>query len=216
MGHGDMGIYLLNKAAMGYSRLATRLQTAGWPPVQRAYTITALPKPPWRNMVILTDWQQLDLTEREVLLAATYPHPTIMMVITSSHFSCQDARRIMRSGRCDLVNAPASDEALEMAVWNAVARSRLVQEQLAAHDKAVHCLAKLTRREKQILGALATGASNKMAARQLGLSPRTVEVHRANMVRRSGMAHVADLVQAHLAIEQYRSIAAQRKPGIGA
>jgi DNA-binding NarL/FixJ family response regulator len=53
----------------------------------------------------------------------------------------------------------------------------------------------LTRREQQVATLIADGASNKEAGRQLGISPRTVELHRAHIMEKLGARNAADLVR---------------------
>jgi two-component system, LuxR family, response regulator FixJ len=53
----------------------------------------------------------------------------------------------------------------------------------------------LTRREQQVAALIAHGASNKEAGRQLGISPRTVELHRAHIMEKLGARNAADLVR---------------------
>lgn len=57
----------------------------------------------------------------------------------------------------------------------------------------------LTRREREVLSKITGGASNKEAGRDLGISPRTVEVHRARIMEKLGARNAADLVQIVLA-----------------
>ena len=74
-------------------------------------------------------------------------------------------------------------------------------EQLSdATDVASHRSAKLAApRERAVLAQIAAGASSKESARRLGISPRTVEFHRANMLRKLGAKNTADLVRVVLA-----------------
>ena len=53
----------------------------------------------------------------------------------------------------------------------------------------------LTRREREVLEQFASGASNKEAGRQLGISPRTIEDHRANIMKKLGASNAADLIR---------------------
>ena len=53
----------------------------------------------------------------------------------------------------------------------------------------------LTAREREVLGRIAQGASNKEAGRELGISPRTVEVHRARIMEKLGAKNAADLMR---------------------
>src|SRR4029077_2767777 len=52
----------------------------------------------------------------------------------------------------------------------------------------------LTSRERDVLGQIAAGSSNKLAGRELGISPRTIEVHRARIMEKLGAKNAADLV----------------------
>jgi two-component system, LuxR family, response regulator FixJ len=56
-------------------------------------------------------------------------------------------------------------------------------------------IGQLSRREREVLECLAAGRSNKLIARDLGISPRTVEIHRANMMTKLGAGHAADAVR---------------------
>ena len=78
---------------------------------------------------------------------------------------------------------------------------------LNRHRDAEARLAALTPRERSILDAIAAGLGNKAIARQLDLSPRTVEVHRANIMRRAGAGNVAELLRWQFIAEQARGAA---------
>jgi len=56
-------------------------------------------------------------------------------------------------------------------------------------------LSKLTAREKQVLSLISEGLSNKEAARQLGISPKTVEIHRANVMKKMAVSSVGALIR---------------------
>ena len=71
-------------------------------------------------------------------------------------------------------------------------------------------LAALTPRERDILDAIAAGLGNKAIARQLALSPRTVEVHRANIMRRAGAGNVAELLRLQFTAEYARAASVDR------
>ncbi|HWW58484.1 MAG TPA: LuxR C-terminal-related transcriptional regulator, partial [Sphingopyxis sp.] len=71
-------------------------------------------------------------------------------------------------------------------------------------------LAALTPRERDILEGIAAGLGNKAIARQLELSPRTVEVHRANIMRRAGAGNVAELLRLRFIAEYMPTAAANR------
>jgi DNA-binding CsgD family transcriptional regulator len=69
----------------------------------------------------------------------------------------------------------------------------------AEHLSGIETLAILTPRERQVLAEVMVGASSKEAGRRLGISPRTVEVHRARIMGKLGAKNAADLVRIVLA-----------------
>jgi two-component system response regulator FixJ len=102
----------------------------------------------------------------------------------------------VQSGAFDYVRKPFLKDDLLQVVERAFAR---LNEQLSSPAAKVD---DLSVREKEILRAFGGGASNKEVARQLNISTRTVEMHRANLTRKLG---VKNLTQALLLINQQRS-----------
>jgi FixJ family two-component response regulator len=76
------------------------------------------------------------------------------------------------------------------------------RQQLNGHLVALRVVEQLTARERQVLGQVIAGASNKVAGRRLGISPRTIEVHRAHIMEKLGARNAADLVRIALDQEQ--------------
>lgn len=75
---------------------------------------------------------------------------------------------------------------------------REAENRLYAHRQAAEArarLARLTHREREVLNLLVAGSSNKIIARDLQISPRTVEIHRAHMMQKLGATHAADAVR---------------------
>jgi FixJ family two-component response regulator len=76
------------------------------------------------------------------------------------------------------------------------------RQQLNGHPAALRVVELLTARERQVLAQVIAGASNKVAGRRLGISPRTIEVHRAHIMEKLGARNAADLVRIALDREQ--------------
>ena len=98
----------------------------------------------------------------------------------------------MKGGAADFIEKPYNDDALIAAIESALKRNTQDQAEMAAAAALVETLSP---REHQVLNALASGHPNKVIAFHLGLSVRTVEVHRARMMDRLGVSRLAEAVR---------------------
>ena len=94
--------------------------------------------------------------------------------------------RAMKAGAVDFLEAPWTTEVLLLAVKTALAGIRDVAERSRALDESQDRIAALSGRERAVLEGLLAGGTNKTIARTLGLSPRTVEIHRARLMETLG------------------------------
>lgn len=104
----------------------------------------------------------------------------------------------IRGGAFDYLDLPVTREALGEAIDRAAIEAPdhvATQRRLA---EARRHIGALTRREREVLDLLTEGLSNKAIARELAISPRTVEIHRANMMAKLGAGHPADAVRIRL------------------
>ena len=99
----------------------------------------------------------------------------------------------MKAGAVDFVEKPFDDEALLAATEAALGTPQA--SGAAGVDDAAERIASLSPREREVLDLLVAGKPNKLIARDLGLSPRTVEVHRARLMARLGVASLAEAVR---------------------
>ena len=101
------------------------------------------------------------------------------------------AVRAMKAGAVDFIEKPFGDAPLLAAIEAALGRAsrgRTIAE-------AVALVATLSRREHEVLDGILAGRPNKIIAFDLGISPRTVEVHRAHMIERLGVRNVAGAIR---------------------
>lgn len=115
------------------------------------------------------------------------------VVIITGHADVPMAVAALKAGAIDFIEKPFRDEVLLASVTQALSRGRrpAPQEEPAAAAR----FAALTAREREILGLIVAGHSNKAIASILGISPRTVEVHRANIMDKAKVNSLADLVR---------------------
>lgn len=157
--------------------------------------------PPWSEGIILADWTALSHEQRIGLLYGAQHSPCMALIIFAPVLSGDDARQMLHGGVADILHSLMDLEAIASAVQEQIAYLQHRQILLTQQQDAAQTLSALTPREQDILRALSGGASNKLAARQLGISPRTVEVHRANMLRRTGAACISDLLRIQQAMD---------------
>jgi len=115
------------------------------------------------------------------------------IIVITGQGDIQTAVRSMKAGAFDFLEKPYEDEALLRAIEAAFATTP------HGHDRqtldAIQRIAELRPRERDVLEALVAGASNKVIAFDLGLSVRTVEVHRARMMDRLGTHQLAEAIR---------------------
>ena len=132
----------------------------------------------------------LELLERHFILKSACP-----VVIVTGKGSVQKAVTSMKLGAVDFLEKPFDRETLVKVVLAAVATERRRRDGEAAHQETQQRLGTLSPRERELLGAVMAGKSTKMIADELGISARTVDHHRANLMLKMGASNVADLVR---------------------
>jgi two-component system response regulator FixJ len=116
------------------------------------------------------------------------------VVVMTGHADVAMAVQAMKAGAVEFIEKPFSDESMLEAIRTAMARSGGGQP--AADVGQIRSrLASLTAREREVLDALIAGLPNKTIAYDLGVSARTVEVHRANIMTKMAANSFAELVR---------------------
>jgi RNA polymerase sigma factor (sigma-70 family) len=157
-----------------------------------------------RPDIVLLDIGMPGLNGLEVAARLAKFDPTIRAVILSMHTSEEYVLQALRAGAAAYLLKGSAVAELEVAI-RAVARGetylspavskRVVDEYVARIGNATDPLAALTPRQREILQLVAEGQTNKEIAQRLGLSHRTVEVHRNQLMKRLAVHDVAGLVR---------------------
>jgi FixJ family two-component response regulator len=118
--------------------------------------------------------------------------PTIIM---TGHGDVPMAVEAMKAGALDYVEKPFRDQVMLDSIQKAVALDRQVRDRERQHEDFRSRLDLLTQRERQIMEMLLLGKANKAIAYELGISQKTVDFHRANVLGKLGAGSVVELVR---------------------
>ncbi len=124
-----------------------------------------------------------------------YPAP---ILVISGQGDITMAVSAIKSGALDFIEKPFRGNELLVRLDEAIgAYTRRQAEGIGSKVAPLHFPGRepLTRREREVLEQFASGASNKEAGRTLGISPRTIEDHRANIMKKLGARNAADLIR---------------------
>jgi two-component system response regulator FixJ len=131
----------------------------------------------------------LELQARLIELGISFP-----VIVMTGQGDVHGAVRAMKAGAVDFIEKPFSEDSLFNAIEAAFARAKL-SDRVQEAEQAAKRIARLSPREREVLDALVAGQPNKVIAFDLGLSVRTVEVHRARMMDRLGVRQLGEAVR---------------------
>jgi two-component system response regulator FixJ len=131
----------------------------------------------------------LELQSRLLHLGIAWP-----VILMAGQGDVQSAVRAMKAGAIDFIEKPFDNEVLFKAIEAAFARASQLNRAHEA-EEAARRIAALSPREREVLDALVSGRPNKVIAYDLGLSVRTVEVHRTRMMDRLGVRQLAEAIR---------------------
>lgn len=132
------------------------------------------------------------LTVLDTLMAQGVDQPVIML---TGHGTVEMCRRAFKSGAAEFLEKPVNDEQLLEALQNAVRQHVKSRERNKNDRQAQERFAQLSEREREVLGLIVAGLTNKEIGRALDVSPRTVETHRANLFAKLEAESLAQLIR---------------------
>lgn len=144
---------------------------------------------------ILLDVRMPDMDGLEVQAELARRGIALPVVIVTGHGDIAIAVRAMKAGAVDFIEKPFQKEVLLSAIELALERLASAGDRAARAAEARTILGALTAREQQVLEGLAQGLPNKTIAYTLGISPRTVEVHRANLMTKLDVHSLSDALR---------------------
>jgi RNA polymerase sigma factor (sigma-70 family) len=136
----------------------------------------------------------LELQDRLMQLGSTLP-----IIFVTGHGDVPMAVEAMQKGAVDFIQKPFRDQELLDRINSAMATDRERRSEQRQKADVLERISKLTKREKEVLDLVVTGKPNKVIAYELGVSQRTVEIHRARVMEKMQARSLADLVKMHIA-----------------
>jgi two-component system response regulator FixJ len=155
---------------------------------------------------LITDIRMPEITGLELLHHMKARALCMPAIVITGHGDVPLAVEAMKAGAVDFIEKPFEEEAILGAVKAALEKSE--EEDNFAEVSAR--LATLSERERQVLEGLVAGQPNKVIAASHGISPRTVEVYRANVMTKMQARSLSELVR--MAVLAHVSVAGQSKP----
>ncbi len=133
----------------------------------------------------------------DILKELNAKHYPVPVFIISGQGDIPMAVEAIKHGALDFIEKPFDAETVVTRVREAIAAAARRQSGAGSSDALLQFpgCELLTAREREVLSLIAAGASNKEAGRHLGISPRTIEVHRARIMEKLGAKNAADLVR---------------------
>lgn len=194
----DPTVYVVDDDAAVRDSLAFGLATADLKARtfdSAAALLEALPLDPG---CIITDVRMPGMSGIELVRRLHELGCDLPIIVITGHADVPLAIEAIKAGVADFIEKPFDDDVLIAAI------ERLIAERMPALEENAEArrrIEELSPREREVLQGLVAGKANKVIAYDLGISPKTVEVHRANLVKKMGARSLSELVRMALAAE---------------
>ena len=154
---------------------------------------------PVEDGCILTDIRMPGMTGLELVRRLKSEGCELPIIAMTGHGDVELAVAAMKAGVVDFIEKPFSDATLLQALSEARSNHTGPESADSARSAALERLESLSPRERDVLVGVAAGKLNKTIAYELEISPRTVEIYRANMMTKTGSRNLAELMRLALA-----------------
>jgi two-component system response regulator FixJ len=144
---------------------------------------------------IITDVRMPGMSGIDLLRKLKSDGVTVPVIVMTGHGDVPLAVEAMKLGAFDFIEKPFDDDALLMSVRGALGVQEKHAREESQRQEIENRLAQLSTRERQVLDGLVAGQANKVIAFELGISPRTVEIYRANVMTKMQANSLSDLVR---------------------
>lgn len=151
-------------------------------------------RPDWRGCVLIDirmpGMDGLELQRRLLGLGSGLP-----VIVMTGHGDVESAREAFKAQAVDFLEKPLDQARLMAAINDALSKSVASLRETERQDAFARLLATLTPREREVMDMIVAGGHNRDIAEKLGISPRTVEVHKARVMQKLQVDGVAQLIR---------------------
>ncbi|HEY8380528.1 MAG TPA: response regulator FixJ [Microvirga sp.] len=144
---------------------------------------------------LLTDVRMPGMDGIELLRSLKTRGFSLPVIVMTGHADVPLAVEAMKEGAVDFIEKPFDDDLLLAAVRSALRRHEKISAEDAQTVEVRARVRSLSERERQVLDGLISGKANKVIAHDLGISPRTVEIYRANLMTKMQAGSLSELVR---------------------
>ncbi len=153
---------------------------------------------------VITDVRMPGMSGLDLQQKLVERYPNLPVIVITGHGDIEMAVRSMKSGAFDFIQKPFNDQELVDCVNKAIEKSAVTDQRKSEGSRTRERLALLTEREHQVLDLILAGNMNKQIAHELNISEKTVEVHRARVMKKLEVRSVAELVRTVLIAEHFQ------------
>ncbi|WP_106640625.1 response regulator FixJ [Allosphingosinicella vermicomposti] len=151
--------------------------------------------PPLGDACVVTDVRMPGMNGVELVGELKKRGASVPVIVMTGHADVPLAIQAMKAGVADFIEKPFDDTAMLSAIRAALAQQAGKQAAQAERDQIAERISQLSPREREVMDGLVAGAANKVIAYDLGISARTVEVYRANVMMKMQAKSLSELVR---------------------
>lgn len=151
-------------------------------------------QPDWCGCLLL-DIRMAGMDGLELQQAMNSSQIDLPIIFITAHGDVTAARSALKAGASDFLEKPLDDRMLSAAIADALERNARQRNEAAEENEIASRIARLTAREREVMENVVEGQPNREIARQLGISPRTVEVYKARMMEKMQAHSLPELIR---------------------
>jgi two-component system response regulator FixJ len=190
------GVYLIDDDEAARESLSFLLRTAGLDVKTYDSAMAFLREmPDLRSACVITDVRMPEMSGIDLLRRLRELKIDVPVIVITGHADVPLAVEAMKVGATEFLEKPFDDDAMLACIRTALDEQRRKDKVQANRAEVEQRLATLSHRERNVLDGLVKGLANKQIAFAHGISPRTVEIYRANLMTKMQAASVSDLVR---------------------